>query len=93
MQKRILHTDVWYAMDTMAVKNSLSPSGMAVRCGMCATAFNKSKRENVNGKPRWPSMQSLVKVLNTIEQPMGYFADIMDTIVAERVARERSDKK
>ncbi len=87
------HTDVWNAMDTMAIKHGLSPSGMAIRCGLCSTAFNKSKRENVNGKPRWPSMQSLAKVLDSLGQPMGYFADIVDTIVASRMASERRTKE
>ncbi len=80
------HTDIWRAIDKMASEQKMTCSAMARRGGLCATAFNKSKRETKEGKPRWVSMQSIAKVLNSTGQPMGYFAAIVDNIVA---ARER----
>jgi phage repressor protein C with HTH and peptisase S24 domain len=41
----------------------MSPSGLARRSGLDPTAFNKSKRINPQGKPRWPTMESIAKVL------------------------------
>ncbi len=87
------HTDVWRAIDTIAAKNGLTPSGLAIRCGLCSTAFNKSKRYSSANKPRWPTMQSIAKILDTLNQPMSYFADILDTIVAERRAVQRAQPR
>ena len=41
----------------------MSPSGLAKLAGLDPTTFNKSKRGAANGKLRWPSTESLAKVL------------------------------
>ena len=74
----MIHTDAWNAIEAMAADNHLTCSGLARRGGLCPTAFNKSKRETPEGKPRWPSLQSIAKVLDSIDRSMGYFADFMD---------------
>ena len=78
------HADIWLAIDKMASDHRMTCSAMARVSGLSATAFNKSKRETKEGKARWVSMQSLAKVLNAMNQPMGYFAAIVDDIVAGR---------
>ncbi len=78
------HSDIWLAIDKMALENNMTCSAMARRGGLCPTAFNKSKRETKEGKPRWVSMQSVVKVLNSTGKKMGYFAELVDHIVEER---------
>lgn len=78
------HADIWRAIDKMAADQKMTCSAMARHGGLCATAFNKSKRETKEGKPRWVSMQSIAKVLNSTGRPMGYFAAIVDSIVAAR---------
>jgi phage repressor protein C with HTH and peptisase S24 domain len=42
----------------------MSPSGLARLAGLDPTTFNKSKRSSANGKLRWPSTESLAKVLS-----------------------------
>ncbi|MDR3373280.1 MAG: helix-turn-helix transcriptional regulator [Ancalomicrobiaceae bacterium] len=42
----------------------LTPSGLARRAGLNATSFNKSKRRGSDGRPRWPSTESIAKVLD-----------------------------
>ncbi len=49
----------------MAQSCNSSPSGLARQAGLDPTAFNKSKRHSNSGKPRWPSTESLSKVLST----------------------------
>lgn len=39
-------------------------SGLAVQAGLDATAFNRSKRLGLEGRERWPSMESIAKVLS-----------------------------
>jgi len=57
------HDDVWRAIDTLAAENGLSPSGLARRAGLDPTSFNPSKRRTADGKFRWPSTESLAKLL------------------------------
>ena len=54
---------VWSAVDNLAKSMGLSPSGLAKKSGLDATTFNKSKRKRPDGKNRWPSLDSLNKVL------------------------------
>jgi phage repressor protein C with HTH and peptisase S24 domain len=58
------HERVWAAIDALAARHSLSASGLARRAGLDSTAFNKSKRLSADGRPRWPSTESLAKVMN-----------------------------
>jgi len=57
------HVDVWRGIDRLAAKYGLSASGLARRAGLDPTAFNPSKRITREGRPRWPSTESLSKVL------------------------------
>ena len=49
------HSGTWAAVDKIAATLGLSCSGLAKKCGMDPTAFNKSKRFSKYGKPHWPS--------------------------------------
>jgi len=57
------HDDIWRAIDTLAAEHGLSPSGLARKAGLDPTSFNISKRRSDDGKFRWPSTESLAKVL------------------------------
>lgn len=54
---------VWSAVDNLAKTLGLSPSGLAKKAGLDSTTFNKSKRVRPDGKCRWPSLDSVNKVL------------------------------
>ena len=58
------HDDVWRALDTLAAEYGLSASGLAKRSGLDATTFNPSKRRMPDGRNRWPSTESIAKVLD-----------------------------
>ncbi|EKF20139.1 S24 family peptidase [Nitratireductor pacificus] len=57
------HEKVWAAIDALAARHSLSASGLARKAGLDSTAFNKSKRLSADGRPRWPSTESLSKII------------------------------
>src|ERR1700744_2583204 len=59
----LTHKQIWTAIDALAARYGLSPSGLAKLAGLDPTTFNKSKRGAANGKLRWPSTESLAKVL------------------------------
>src|SRR3954451_8118402 len=57
------HESVWGAIDALAARYGLSSSGLARKAGLDPTAFNPSKRIGSDGRPRWPSTESVAKVL------------------------------
>lgn len=67
------HSDIWDALDRLALHMSTSPSGLAKQAGLDPTTFNKSKRQS-GAKQRWPSTESLSKVLSVVEMSFEDFA-------------------
>lgn len=67
------HTDIWNAIDAVAVRHGLSASGLARLAGLDATAFNKSKRVSKDGRERWPSTESIAKVLEATGENFDQF--------------------
>ena len=61
---RLTHARVWSAIDALARRYGLSPSALAKRAGLDSTTFNKSKRVTGEGRPRWPTTESIAKVLS-----------------------------
>ena len=51
----------------------MSASGLARRAGLDPTTFNKSKRIMPNGRQRWPSTESVSKVLKATGAPLEEF--------------------
>ena len=77
---RLTHARVWCAIDALARRYCLSPSGLAKRSGLDPTAFNKSKRVTGEGRPRWPTTESIAKVL---EATGASFDDFTALVTAE----------
>lgn len=71
------HDDIWRALDTLAAEHGLSPSGLAKRSGLDATTFNPSKRRMPDGRLRWPSTESIAKVLNAVGETMEAFTALV----------------
>jgi phage repressor protein C with HTH and peptisase S24 domain len=59
----LTHLHIWRAIDALAARHNMSSSGLAKLAGLDPTTFNKSKRGAANGKLRWPSTESIAKVL------------------------------
>ena len=72
------HTDIWQGIDRLAQSCGYSPSGLAKQAGLDPTSFNKSKRFNRDGKPRWPSTESISKILAATDATMSDFISFMD---------------
>lgn len=71
------HDDIWRALDTLAAEYGLSPSGLAKRSGLDATTFNPSKRRMPDGRARWPSTESISKVLDATGAPLETFTALV----------------
>jgi phage repressor protein C with HTH and peptisase S24 domain len=71
------HDDIWRALDTLAAENGLSASGLARKSGLDPTTFNPSKRRMPDGRARWPSTESLAKVLDATGASLGDFTALV----------------
>lgn len=71
------HGQIWAAIDSLAAKNGLSASGLARRSGLDPTTFNRSKRIAGDGRPRWPSTESIAKALDATSTSIDGFMQIL----------------
>lgn len=83
------HDRVWAAIDALAERYSLSASGLAKKAGLDSTAFNKSKRQSVDGRPRWPSTESLAKVIEATNSSLEEFLAFVEPAKAAGKTRPR----
>jgi phage repressor protein C with HTH and peptisase S24 domain len=73
----LTHTQIWRAIDALAARHGMSASGLAKLAGLDPTTFNKSKRGTANGKLRWPSTESLAKVLSATGSGLEEFVALV----------------
>ncbi len=73
----LTHAQVWAALDRLAERAGLSPSGLAKQSGLDPTTFNKSKRITGDGRERWPSTESLSKALGATNASMETFVQLL----------------
>ena len=71
------HDEIWRAIDTLAAEHGLSPSGLARKAGLDPTSFNISKRRAADGRHRWPSTESLAKVLAATNADLSDFTALV----------------
>lgn len=69
----LTHSDIWRAIDRLAQEYGLSASGLARKAGLDPTTFNKSKRLTRDGKARWPSTESVAKILDATNSDLNEF--------------------
>lgn len=72
------HSQLWSAIDGLARREGLTASGLAKRAGLDATSFNPSKRFGPGDppRPRWPSTESLTRILQATGVSLGDFATL-----------------
>jgi phage repressor protein C with HTH and peptisase S24 domain len=75
--KMLTHDHIWTALDRLAERGGLSPSGLAKRSGLDPTTFNKSKRITPDGRERWPSTESLAKALAATNSSIDTFVQLI----------------
>lgn len=70
------HSQIWKAIDGLARREGLSASALARRAGLDATSFNPSKRFGPGDppRPRWPSTESLTRILQCTGLSLADFA-------------------
>jgi phage repressor protein C with HTH and peptisase S24 domain len=72
------HESIWAAIDAMAAKYGVSASALAKQAGLDPTTFNKSKRLGSDGRPRWPSTESLSKIILATGSTLADFMKLLE---------------
>ena len=67
------HRAIWDGIDALARRHGHSVSALAKLAGLDATAFNVSKRVSKDGRERWPSTESIAKVLEATGESFDIF--------------------
>jgi phage repressor protein C with HTH and peptisase S24 domain len=71
------HGQVWRAIDALAARQGFTASGLARAAGLDPTTFNKSKRQAADGKPRWPSTESVALAIEAAGASWDEFAALL----------------
>lgn len=79
MRPQVQHSQIWRAIDNLAERRGLTPSGLARAAGLDPTTFNRSKRVAPDGRPRWPSTESLARALDATGVSLEDFAAATST--------------
>lgn len=73
----LTHKAIWAAIDGLAERYGLTASGLARKAGLDPTTFNRSKREAADGRQRWPSTESIAKVIEATGASVGEFMEVL----------------
>ncbi len=73
----LTHKQIWDAIDELASRVSMSASGLARNSGLDPTSFNPSKRFTNEGRERWPSTESIAKILKATGTSVSEFMDLV----------------
>ncbi|MBY7649003.1 MAG: DNA-binding protein [Candidatus Liberibacter europaeus] len=87
---KLSHEKIWEAIDRMAVRHNLTTSGLARKAGLDPTSFNKSKRLGSEGRNRWPSTESIAKILEATNETVFQFLEHIYTV---QPSNERQEKE
>ncbi|GAB4226346.1 MAG: helix-turn-helix transcriptional regulator [Methyloligellaceae bacterium] len=71
------HPQIWGAIDALAARYGFSASGLAKQAGLDPTTFNRSKRVTQEGRERWPSTESIAKILEATGASLEEFSALL----------------
>jgi len=74
----LTHAKVWAAIDGLAERYGLTASGLSRKAGLDPTTFNKSKRQGPDGRDRWPSTESVGKILAATGASLDEFMRLIE---------------
>ena len=86
MTEILTHAQIWAALDALGERHGLTASGLARKAGLDPTTFNRSKRKTAGGRQRWPSTESIAKVLRATGASLDEFMALVAS-KSKRAAR------
>lgn len=76
--EKLTHRQIWAAIDELASRTNMSASGLARNSGLDPTSFNPSKRFTNEGRERWPSTESIAKILKATSTSISEFMEMIE---------------
>ena len=73
---QLSYHEIWLGLEKLAEAKGLSLSALAQKAGLDPTSFNKSKRIGADGRKRWPSTESMNKVLKATNTTVFEFMEL-----------------
>lgn len=73
----LTHEQVWTAIEALAERHGLTVSGLARKGGLDPTTFNRSKRTGSDGRQRWPSTESIAKIIDATDTSLDEFLALL----------------
>ena len=73
---QLSYNEIWKGLEKLAEAKGLSLSALAQKAGLDPTSFNKSKRIGADGRKRWPSTESMNKVLKATNTTVFEFMEL-----------------
>ncbi|MDR3473631.1 MAG: helix-turn-helix transcriptional regulator [Devosia sp.] len=84
------HQSIWEGIDAVARRHGLSASALAKLAGLDPTAFNPSKRVSKDGRERWPSTESIAKILEATGESFDSFVAATGAYIQPPMASSRT---
>jgi len=73
---QLSYSEIWNGIENLAESQGLSLSALAIKAGLDPTSFNKSKRVGSDGRKRWPSTESMNKLLQATNTSLFEFMEL-----------------
>ena len=73
---QLSYSEIWNGIENLAESQGLSLSALAIKAGLDPTSFNKSKRVGSDGRKRWPSTESINKLLQATNTSLFEFMEL-----------------
>ena len=79
----LTHNQIWTAIDRLAARAKLTPSGLAKKAGLDPTTFNKSKRIT----PGRPAALAIHRIGGQVAGATGTKVDTFVTLITDAASR------
>src|ERR1700730_18005999 len=77
MATMLTHPQVWGAIDRLAARYDFSASGLAKKGGLDPTSLTNTNPITPEGRPLWPSTESIAKVLQATGASIDEFVALL----------------
>lgn len=71
------HEQIWGGVEAVALSKGITVSRLAVISGLDPTSFNRSKRVDTQGRKRWPSTETISKILQATNTDLETFTSLV----------------
>ena len=71
------HQEIWTGIENLAASKSISCSRLAIISGLDPTSFNPSRHKTRYNKDRWPTTQTISRIMDATGITLAQFAEFL----------------